>query len=100
MEQELIKSEFKALFKETKAIYKEAVEKAKNGELEASEVDKLTKIISALKNLREVGYLIFDVETNMQKKEYKLKEIELGIKLNAKGLEVVKDDKQASWESG
>ncbi|MGL5950106.1 MAG: hypothetical protein ACRCZH_01635, partial [Cetobacterium sp.] len=66
-----------------------SIEQYKKGKLEAIEVDKLTKLMSVFKNLRETAYILESIPTWRERKEMDLKETELEIKLHEKQLEKV-----------
>lgn len=79
-EEKAIKSELKELWSETKGIYKDTLEKYKTGELEAADVDKLTKILSSLRALKEIAYGVYDIATWKEKKDVELRAEDMALK--------------------
>lgn len=75
-----VKSELKELWIETKGLYREAMRKHLEGTLEAAEVDKLTKLLSSLRALKEISYSIYDIATWKEKKDVQLRTEDLELR--------------------
>lgn len=79
-EQKAIKSDLKALYSKTKAMYEDCLQKAEKQELEPLHVDALSKMLSSFRMLREQAYAIHDIPTWKEAKDVQHRAEDLALK--------------------